>query len=710
MKRLRSWALLIVLIVVGVALYLLSLSTTRSVVFGRWQLWLIGANIGVGLLLIGLIAANLYRLYRALRQDAPGARLTRRLVALFGVLAVLPVGAVFYFSLQFIDHGIDSWFNLNLDRALGDALMLSRRALTSQTGLYAGASAQAARMLADRGPEPIGPALDRLRKELGAVRVGIFDTVNGREALSHNGPRAPVLPSFREGKSTYPMIPSARLYVPGNGNLYVLARAPIPGKAGRRRWFEALYPVGGQASKLARRVEAGYSRYHELNYLRRPLKLSFALTLTLVLLLSLLVAVWAAFFAARRVVEPIQELAYATRAVAAGDFAVKVPEHSRDEIGFLTRAFNRMTARLALARAEARQGEITLERERTWLATVFGALPTGVITLDPADNLRSINTAAAVMLELVPKRWQGVPLGDLLNQRTELKPLFERGHHAVRRDLEVRLSRGMCTLRVGSTEIADTRTRISGGWVLVVEDVSEFLHALRNAAWGEVARRLAHEIKNPLTPIQLATEHLRRKCLPGMTGVEGEVLERATTTIINQVKSMQGMVDAFSEYARSPMLRLSLVDGANLVREVAELYRGRTDVTIKLRITPQRVPVRADAARLRQVLHNLIKNAIEAQEGAARPAWVEIAIAALPGGGMELRVGDRGPGFSPALLTRAFEPYVTTKRGGTGLGLALVHKLVEEQGGRVWLGNRPGGGAQVVVRLAQARSEQEEQV
>ncbi len=709
MRQLRPWGLLVVLIVVGVALYLLSLSTTRSVVFGRWQLWLIGANILVGLLLIVLIAVNLYRLYRALRQDTPGARLTRRLVVLFGVLAVLPVGAVFYFSLQFIDHGIDSWFNLNLDRTLGDALTLSRRALTSQTGLYAGASAQAARMLADRGPEPIGPALDRLRKELGAVRVGIFNTANGRQALSRNEPRVPAFPPFPEGKSTYPVTPSARLYVPSDGNLYVLARAPIPGKAGHRRWLEALYPVKGRASKLARRVEAGYSRYHELSYLRRPLKLSFALTLTLVLLLSLLAAMWAAFFAARRVVEPIQDLAYATRAVAAGDFAVKVPEHSQDEIGFLARAFNRMTDRLALARAEARQGEITLERERTWLATVFGALPTGVITLDAADNLRSINAAAAAMLELDPKCWQGVALENLLDQRTELKPLFERGHRNGRRDLEVRLSRGMCTLRVGSTKIAGAQTQISGGWVLVVEDVSEFLHAQRNAAWGEVARRLAHEIKNPLTPIQLATERLRRKCLPSMTGVEGEVLERATATIINQVKSMQGMVDSFSEYARSPMLQLSLVDGVSLVREVAELYRGRTDVTIKLRIASQRVHVRADAARLRQILHNLIKNSIEAQEGTARPAWIEIAIMALPKGGMELRVGDRGPGFSPGLLTRAFEPYVTTKQGGTGLGLALVHKLVEEQGGRVWLGNRPSGGAQVVVRLAQARSEPEQQ-
>ncbi len=698
-----SFVLLAALVVVAGALYLLSLSTGRSATFGQWHLWLILANIGVGFLLLTVIGFNLWRLVRALRRSRTGARLTRRLVVLFTALAVLPVGAVFYFSVQFINRSIDSWFDLNVAHALSDALTLSREALASETGPYAGATGQAARMLADRGPEPLAPALKRLRQELGADYAAVYDNHGERLAGDLIGKMPlPPPPSADAATELASRGPQVNLYAPSGGGLYVKVLAPVRAPDGTYRVLETLYAVSGESSVLARRVEAAYSKYRELSYLREPLKLSFTLTLSLVLLLSLLAAVWAAFFAAQRVAAPVRDLERATRAVARGDFEVRVPETSRDEIGFLARSFNDMTRRLAAARIQARRGQVALERERTWLATVLGALSAGVMTQDASGRVRSINAAAQEMLGVEESLWLGKPLGTLLEAHPALRALFNdsRPRDGTPYDIQVQLPIGERTLRAALTHLPAPEGETPAGQVWVFEDVTRFVRAQRDAAWGEVARRLAHEIKNPLTPIQLAAERLRLKCLPALGGREAEVLDRSTATVIAQVRAMQGMVDAFSEYAKSPPLELAPVDVGALVREVAELYRGRSRLSISLDVTPDMAPVVADAARLRQILHNLIKNAIEAQEGPRRRARVWIRVApAETGDGVELALRDAGPGFDPALLAHAFEPYVTTKHKGTGLGLALVRKLAEEQGGSVAVGNADAGGARVVVTL-----------
>ncbi|MGH8272367.1 MAG: sensor histidine kinase, partial [Gammaproteobacteria bacterium] len=450
-----------------------------------------------------------------------------------------------------------------------------------------------------------------------------------------------------------------------------------------------------------------YSRYRELEYLRGPLKASFTLTLSLVLLLSLLAAVWAAFFAARRVAAPVQELAHAARAVGQGDFQVRVTQKSRDEIGFLAQAFNDMTQHLAETRAEADRGQLALESERAWLATVLGALSAGVITLDAAGKLRSINAAAARMLGVAPERWIGEPLAELLVGHREFAPLLrasvpdEGGLY----DVRVQLPAGERTLRAGYTELPADGDAPSAGSVWVFEDVTEFILAQRESAWGEVARRLAHEIKNPLMPIQLAAERLRMKCLAVLQGREADILDRGTTTIIAQVKAMLAMVDAFSAYAKSPPLELAPVALDLLLREMNDLYGGRADLALSVETAPGLEPVSADAARLRQILHNLIKNAIEAQEDQPGRARILLSVAAAPGDpqSVALSVRDAGPGFAPKMLANAFEPYVSGKAKGTGLGLALVRKLAEEQGGGVTLANHPEGGAEVVVTLPRRR-------
>ncbi|MGH8427190.1 MAG: ATP-binding protein [Gammaproteobacteria bacterium] len=705
MKRISTYLFIAALAVVGVALYLLSLSTGHSMAFGQWHLWLLVANVVVGLLLIVIILINLARLVYALRRKRAGARLTARLIALFTALAVLPVGAVFYFSVMFINHSIDSWFDLSVARALSDALSLSRQALASETGPYAGASTQAAGMLADRGPEPLAPALLRLRGELGATTLAVFDGTGTLLASSVADPQHAELPAPKAGLAAQLAAngPRVELYSPGAHSLYVQAFAPLAVAGGAPQIFEALFPVSGHESVLARRVEVAYGRYRELNYLRQPLKLSFTLTLSLVLLLSLLAAVWAAFFAAQRMVAPVRQLVHATRAVARGDFGVKVPEQGRDEISDLARSFNSMTRGLTDAREQASRGQQALEHERVWLASVLGALSTGVVTVDGSRHLRSINAAAADLLDIEAGRWIGRALEKLLEARPEFVPLLapDSVSAAVPYEFRVHLVAGERTLRAAFTELRDEPRAPPVGTVFLFEDVTDFILAQRDAAWGEVARRLAHEIKNPLMPIRLAAERLRMKCLPALAGREAEILDRATATVIAQVEAMQTMVDAFSEYAKSPPLHLARVDLAVLVRETAELYRGRADLALGVEATPGLEPIMADAARLRQILHNLIKNAIEAQEGMPARSRVRIQVASRPSDSatVALRVQDAGPGFEPDVLAHGFEPYATRKHRGMGLGLALVRKLAEEQGGHVALANVPGGGAQVTVTL-----------
>ncbi|MGH7058041.1 MAG: HAMP domain-containing protein, partial [Acetobacteraceae bacterium] len=524
---------------------------------------------------------------------------------------------------QFINRSIDSWFTLNVGSALNDALSLSRQSLAGETGPYAGASAQAARMLANRGPEPLAPALERLRGELGASAIGVF--AGSGEQLGASTARTAATPLAAPASALAAQLAKKGAQVKlfsNNGNkLMVRAFAPIRAPDGSYRIFEAVYPVNSQSGALARRVEAAYSRYHELEYLRQPLKASFTLTLSLVLLLSLLAAVWAAFFAAQRVAEPVRELAQAAEAVGQGDFKVRVTEKSRDEIGFLAQAFNDMTGHLARARFEADRGQRALEAERAWLATVLGALSAGVITRDAEGNLRSINAAAARMLAIEPEGWLGEPLAAMLAEHPEFTPLFKRETPEPGRlyDVRVSLPSGERTLRAGYTELHAAAGATPAGSVWIFEDVTEFILAQREAAWGEVARRLAHEIKNPLTPIQLAAERLRMKCLGALDGREAEILERGTATIIAQVRAMLAMVDAFSAYARSPRLALATVDLASLFREVGDLYRGRADLDFAIDTAPGLGSITADATRLRQILHNLIKNALEAQEDGDAP-------------------------------------------------------------------------------------------
>ena len=375
-------------------------------------------------------------------------------------------------------------------------------------------------------------------------------------------------------------------------------------------------------SALAGSVERSYTRYAELTFLREPLRYSFIVTLTLVVLLSFLAAVYASFFFGRRLVAPIQSLAEGTRAVAGGDLDTRLPMANHDEIGFLIDSFNEMTQRLADARASADLSAQQVEDERARLAAILARLSTGVIALEGDGSIRSANEAANAILQVNLGSGVGGSLEDLADDHPLLREFAivlqdhqRAGDSEWREQLVLRGEGGRRILSCACTALPREGSEAAGR-VVVFDDITTLLQAQRDAAWGEVARRLAHEIKNPLTPIQLSAERIRRRCLDKLETADAEVLDRATHTIVQQVEAMRDMVNAFSEYARAPELQISDVDVNQLVREIAYLYQTRDSQShLTLELDNRLGLIAADALRLRQLLHNLIRNSLEALEG-----------------------------------------------------------------------------------------------
>jgi nitrogen fixation/metabolism regulation signal transduction histidine kinase len=690
--------------------------------FGRRHALILAVNLVAAVALLAVIVVNLFRLLRDHRRRAPGARLRARLVAMFVGLTLAPLLVVYLFALQFVNGGIDSWFDSDLEQELSSALRLSRESLDVQANSRLAQTAALATALIDLEGEPLSRALSLLRADSGAEELTVFN--RGLDIAASNSRTGTLPPSLSEDARNE--LRQNQRFVAleplGSASYQIRAAAAIPresaadGEDAGRRYLQAVFPIGDRQGRLADGVENIYSRYAELRFLRDPLKTNLTLTLSLVLLLSLLSAATGAFYLARRLASPIESLAAGTRAVAKGDFDTRLPPGAADEVGFLIESFNGMIERLARAREDSRISQQQLEGERANLAAILGSLSTGVIAVGPDGRIRIANDAAGAILGMDLAGRRGASLdeiaaaGSLPAQFVEAcRPHLSGEDREWRGQIVLRTDTARRILNCASSRLpgevsgaADTASASQPtGDIIVFDDVTELLLVQREAAWGEVARRLAHEIKNPLTPIRLAAERIRRRYLPSMDEEDGQVLERSTHTIVQQVEAMRDMVNAFSEYARAPEISIARVDLSQLVREVAWLYRAQeSQPQVRLDLEDG-LEVEADAVRVRQLLHNLIRNSQDAVEGLA-DGMIEIAarrIAVAERSFAEISVTDNGPGIDEEVLTRLFEPYVTSKKKGTGLGLAIVKKLVEEHGGNVAAENLPVRGARLVVRL-----------
>jgi len=717
-KRWRGYGIIAVagVLVVGVLL-LLARSMEGSAQYSKWHLWILGINVAGILVLAVLLARKLRQLVRDYRHHVPGSRLTARTVAIFGSLVVVPLLVIYLLSLEFLNRGIDSWFRVEIRQGLRDALDLSSSALNLRVREYGRRTEDLAATLRDESNASLSATLDAERRASGAYELMALGS-NGevlaasmetREALID--PKIPreMLMQVRGGRPFLSLEP-----VTGGGYVIPTA-APIPdGALTRGRILVARYELPRELASLANAVQQAYNNYQELATVREPLKNQFRLALTVVLLLAMLSAIYIAIRSAQLLTRPVHDLIQGTRAVGKGDFGTRLQLPSRDEMGFLVQSFNDMTKRLRRASEEANRSRELIEHERERLSVILAGLSTGVLVLDTGLRLRIANDAADAILGTSLARRIGEELGQISDASPRV-PAFAA-------QLRVRLQGPDTEWQDEISLPPDRVLRVAcaplpvaageTGFVVVFDDITSLLHAQRDAAWGEVARRLAHEIKNPLTPIQLAAERLRQRLTGKLTNPDADVLERATHTIVQQVESLKGMVNAFSEYARAPELNLTRVDLNELVAEVVELYRAQqSPAALRAKTDPQLKPLRADRGRLRQVLNNLIANGLEAVEGTANG---EVIVATAMNSGPEgnsavIMVTDNGHGFRPELLARVFEPYVTSKPRGTGLGLAIVKKIAEEHGGSIEANNLPGGGAYVRVVLPLAAQQESAQ-
>ncbi len=695
------------------ALYLLASAAQNSAEFDKWLPWILLINISGLLTLFVLLAGKLTQLVRDYRRHVPGSRLKGRTVAIFSALAVAPILVVYYFSLQFINRGIDSWFELEVSQGLKDTRELSHAALEVRVREFLQHTQLVAHTLSASSDLELIGTLDRERRESTALEFTIVGTQAQILATSSDRPMdtLPVpatdemMLQLRRGR------PYVSLDTDSLGGYLIRAAAPLDANgSGSARVLIALYPVPQQLSQLADTVQRSYTQYANLVQLRRPLKSTFVLILTFVVLMSLIAAVYGAFFAAQRLVQPVQDLIAGTRAVAKGNYDTKLPLPSRDELGFLVTSFNDMTKRLARAREETRRSQQTVEAERAGLAVILARLSTGVVSLEADLTVRTANQAASAILGIDLEAAVGKRFDESISDATLFTQFLEalKSHLGDedldwREQLELLSDSGKRVLMCACTALPND---LGGapGVVLVFDDITTLLQAQRDAAWGEVARRLAHEIKNPLTPIQLSAERMRRKFLGSMNAQDAQILERATHTIVAQVDAMKQMVNAFSEYARAPDMHFSRFDLNQLITEVVDLYRVQdSSADLKLLLDAHLPAISADRMRIRQILNNLVTNSLEALEG--RPgACIEIETHVAEEGPKQVAsvaivVADNGPGFQRDLIGTVFDPYVTSKPKGTGLGLAIVKKIVEEHGGRIEADNQRSGGARVRILL-----------
>jgi PAS domain S-box-containing protein len=694
------------------ALYMLGVAAQNSQKFEGWLPWILLVNICGLLTLFALLAVKVTRLVRDYRRHVPGSRLKGRTVAIFSALAVAPILVVYYFSLQFLNRGIDSWFELEVSQGLRDTRELSHAALEVRESEFLQHTQVVARALEPLPDFQLVSELERQRRDSTALEFTVVGAQGRILATSSDLPMdmLPVpatdamLLQLRRG------LPYVSLDTDSVGGYLIRTAAPLNDGGTSRRALIGLYAVPQQLSQLADTVQRSYSQYAHLVQLRPALKSTFVLILTFVVLMSLIAAVYGAFFAAQRLVQPVQDLIAGTRAVAKGNYDTKLPLPSRDELGFLVTSFNDMTKRLGRAREETRRSQQAVEAERAGLAVILARLSTGVVSLEPNLTIRTANQAAGAILGIDLE----AAVGKSFDESISSSPLYTQFLSAIK----VRLSEGQLDWREQIELLSESGKRVlmcactalpndtgaAASVVLVFDDITTLLQAQRDAAWGEVARRLAHEIKNPLTPIQLSAERMRRKFLGSMNAQDAQILERATHTIVAQVDAMKQMVNAFSEYARAPDMHFTRFDLNQLITEVADLYRVQDRIAeLTLELSPDLPNISADRMRVRQILNNLLTNSLEALEGRPQARIeVETHIAddgPKQGAAAEIVITDNGPGFQRDLIGTVFDPYVTSKPKGTGLGLAIVKKIVEEHGGRIEADNLRTGGARVRILL-----------
>ena len=753
--------------VVAILLFLLASASDNSASFDKHYPWLLWLNAGVAIALLALVVLLLLRLYARYKRGLFGSRLMARLVLLFAAIGILPGVVIYTVSVQFVSRSIESWFDVRVEAALESGLNLGRAALDATLNDLSVKARSLAAEISELPESGQIKQLSRLREQSDLQEAMIF-TASGHVIATEGvdlkvfGPELPTAAMLRQarlsrGYSGMEGKPDARgadltgagssitaadavnnlqlrvvVLIPDGGNQLALQEEP--------RFLQLIQPVPAALATNAEALRAAYGEYQERSLGRLGLRKIYLVTLTLTLLLAIFAAIVSAFLIAGDLAEPLLLLAEGTKAVAEGDLSPRPIVTTSDELGTLTQSFNIMTRQLSDARASVEINRAELENAKAYLESVLANMSAGVMVLDDAFRLITCNESVERILQHAVEPYINQPLSSI----DGLAPFAEAIRNAFsaqnaqsagadiadinlhwqqqievpRRSAETSTAQ---TMRIDGSRDDDITLLARGsrlpvargtGYLVVFDNISDVISAQRSIAWGEVARRLAHEIKNPLTPIQLSAERLQMKLEHKLMPHDAAMLNKSTSTIVNQVTAMKQMVDDFRDYAKTPPAVLLPLNLNALVEEVLHLYTGGDERDIINAVLAADLPsVMGDATQLRQVIHNLLQNAQDAATdrqhltAAARIDVVTEAVHYQASNGetriaVRLAISDNGPGFAPKILKRAFEPYVTTKPRGTGLGLAMVKKIIDEHGGRIDIHNRlDTNGAKVLILL-----------
>lgn len=762
MTRLLRYLLIVGGAVISILLFLLASASENSNLFERNYPWLLILNAVVAAALLMLVTLLLIRLYKRYRRGKFGSRLMAKLVLLFAMIGILPGAVIYTVSVQFVSRSIESWFDVRVESALEAGLNLGRAALDSSLDELRVRARNMALELSDSSEANQITQLSRIRDQ-NLSQEAVIVTGNGQMVASSGSQLSAFLPDLPtaamlrqarltrgyaviEGNTDFqdnsPAVSNATTNTitnpaanPGNSlRLRVVVAIPSASRTlsfqTEPRYLQLLQPVPEQLATNAEALRVAYSEYQERYIARTGLRKIYIVTLTLTLLLAIFGAIAGAFLIASDLAKPLLLLAEGTKAVAEGNLSPRPIIATSDELGTLTQSFNTMTRQLFDARASVEKNRNELENAKGYLESVLANMSAGVMVLDRNFKLVTCNESVERILEHDFGQHIGKPIKEIdglsafsevitrsFSEQSAQSAAGGAGAENLHWQHQIDVPR-----RMGGPEAENDISLLArgsrlpaardSGYVVVFDDISDVISAQRSIAWGEVARRLAHEIKNPLTPIQLSAERLQMKLEGKLNEQDTKILERSTATIVNQVTAMKRMVDDFRDYAKTPPAVLSELDLNALIEEILHLYLAGDERDIIYANLGEGLPhVMGDPTQLRQVIHNLLQNAQDAvsdRPNKDTPARIDIITEEIHyrssdgtvSNAVQLSITDNGPGFSPKILAHAFEPYITSKPRGTGLGLAMVKKIIEEHGGRIDIKNRTTtNGAKVAILL-----------
>lgn len=767
MKQALRYLLVVGGAVAGILMFVLASASENTDFFERHYPWLLGMNLVVAVTLLGLVVLLLIRLVHQFRSRQFGSRLMLRLVLLFAMVGILPGVVIYVVSVQFVSRSIESWFNVQVESALESGIHLSQSALDETVNELSVKAHNLALELSDLSDSGQTSLLARQREQSRLQEATILNA-SGRVMLSANAdttslmPDLPTAAMLREARTSRgfaalegisdnadsALAPGsngaasaskpARNFNTQNDNNNFRARAVViippsskdGGLRSQVRYLQLIQAVPKNLAVNAEAVRVAYGEYQARYLARSGLRKIYIATLTITLLLAIFGAIASAFLIATKLAKPLLLLAEGTRAVAGGDLSPRPIIASNDELGTLTQSFNTMTHQLLEARTSVEKNRADLEHAKARLESVLANMSAGVMVLDGDFVLVTYNQS----VERILQHGFADHLGQQLASIDGLSPFVdaitrafsEQSAQSVAEGFSLQSSHWQKQIEIprniGGTDTDHDITLLTRGsrlpvqngtgYILVFDDISGLISAERSIAWGEVARRLAHEIKNPLTPIQLSAERMQMKLQDKLSPNDLELLSKGTSTIVSQVSAMKRMVDDFRDYAKTPPAVLSILDLNSLITEILNLYIGGDERDIiHVQLAEDLPAVMGDPTQLRQVIHNLLQNAqdatLEKHKGTSQ-ARIDVITEVIhyPNANgslstaVRMSVEDNGPGFAPNILARAFEPYVTSKSRGTGLGLAMVKKIIDEHGGRIDIHNRlDANGAQVLILL-----------